>query len=423
MDSGVPHDKWNLVWFGCSLLGVGVLLPWNALISAVGYFSQMLCDGGTEDCDSKSTKFPFYMSIAYNIPSIPLLLLSTVFASRFSYKSRIVACFSGEFVVFVCICIIVGLPHISTNASFWLILLCTFLSGCCSALLFGAILSFTAIFPPHYTTAVMSGNGVAGIIAGLLRVITLASVKDPASAAAGKSSSLIFFGITTAIFAACIVAFIAMLKNAYTEYYLHTQGIVTDGEEESALLKEEETLQHPVSALAVQKKIWIPSVCVFLVFFISLSLFPGMTYSICKDPSSKFSQEWFGVILIGLFQVCDFIGRTLPRWTQFGLFNKKILPFPILARALFFVAFIYCIVPADKHLVSNWWPCIFMVIFAITNGVTGSISMMLGPTLVEEHERPTAGYLMSLYLNSGIFAGVLFALAVESLVDAPECPP
>ena len=132
-------DSWHFVWFGCMMLGVGVLLPWNALISAVDYFNQMLCSGlSPEACDNdtKAQQFAFYLSIAYNIPSLPLLILSTLYAARISFKARIVFCFVGEFLTFVAVCIIVVLsPPVTFNASlvpntsFWLLLVCCFISG------------------------------------------------------------------------------------------------------------------------------------------------------------------------------------------------------------------------------------------------------------------------------------------------------
>jgi equilibrative nucleoside transporter 1/2/3 len=286
-------------------------LPWNALISSVGYFSEMLCIGlDQSECfaDAKSQQFAFYMSIAYNIPSIPLLLLSTVFAERISFKTRIIACFAGEFIVFVLVCVVVSLslplatPILTENDAFWAMLALTFFSGCFSALLFGAILSFTALFPPNYTTAVMSGNGIAGIIAGLLRVITLAALPDTDSGS--KTSSLIFFGITTTIFGVCIASFISMLKNSFVVHHMGTSPLKSSGDGETELLMGHAgtstvNMKEEVSAWEVQKKIWVPSLSVFSVFFITLSLFPGMIYDICPSSTGKIQNvEWFGVLLV-----------------------------------------------------------------------------------------------------------------------------
>jgi hypothetical protein len=68
-------------------------------------------------------------------------------------------------------------------------------TGCATAMLFGTILGLASIFPPTYITAVMSGNGVAGIIAGGLRCITKGALPNGRSPiTCSSSSSLIFFG-------------------------------------------------------------------------------------------------------------------------------------------------------------------------------------------------------------------------------------
>lgn len=50
--------------------------------------------------------------------------------------------------------------------------------GCAAAMLFGTILGLGALFPPQFTGAIMAGNGIAGIIAGGLRIITKAALSD-----------------------------------------------------------------------------------------------------------------------------------------------------------------------------------------------------------------------------------------------------
>ena len=49
--------------------------------------------------------------------------------------------------------------------------------GLSAGVLMGTILGVTALLPHNYTTAVMSGNGIAGIIIGGLRILTKAAVE------------------------------------------------------------------------------------------------------------------------------------------------------------------------------------------------------------------------------------------------------
>lgn len=50
------------------------------------------------------------------------------------------------------------------------------ISGCVTAILFGSVVGLAALFPPKYTGAVMSGNGIAGLASAALRILTKISV-------------------------------------------------------------------------------------------------------------------------------------------------------------------------------------------------------------------------------------------------------
>jgi len=61
------------------LLGIGILAPWNAFISAKDYFETRLCDGGSSNQSNFENKF----GLVYNLAGITsLLLLISVQAFR-----------------------------------------------------------------------------------------------------------------------------------------------------------------------------------------------------------------------------------------------------------------------------------------------------------------------------------------------------
>lgn len=79
-----------------------------------------------------------------------------------------------------------------------------------------------------------------------------------------------------------------------------------------------------------------------------------------------------------LFDLFDFIGRTLPRW--FTLFNEKTIWIPILLRMVFFPLFALCVKPLVFGHIA--WSITFMSIFALTNGFLGSA--FRGRTIVDQ---------------------------------------
>jgi len=290
-----------------------------------------------------------------------------------------------------------------------------FFTGCATAMLFGTVLGLASIFPPTYITAVMSGNGVAGIIAGGLRCITKASLPDDL-----QTSSMIFFVFSGFILLVCIISYFLLLRLPITRHYLARAE--EQGKKRLSINYEQHSSNDEIFALEGEKKkvyyfdlmsrIWREALVVFSVFFVSLSLFPGMTAQI-HTATPSMSQEWFIILMIFDFQIFDFIGRTLPQYII--LFSAKWLWAPTLARCVFFLLFILCINPVIYQ--HDAWYFTFMAIFALSNGYCGTLAMMYGPNKALEHEKETAGAIMSFFLNFGIFIAAHFALLLLYLVE------
>lgn len=95
-----------------------------------------------------------------------------------------------------------------------------------SAICFGSALGLTASFPAHYTTAVMIGNGVAGIIVGLLRIITKISLPDTAEGL--QTATIIYFALAALSMAVCLVGFWYMLRVPFARHFLDERAVAAD---------------------------------------------------------------------------------------------------------------------------------------------------------------------------------------------------
>jgi hypothetical protein len=60
----------------------------------------------------------------------------------------------------------------STSASLGIVLALVFVSGMSTAVGFNCVIGLASQFPPEYVGAVMTGQGIAGVAVGLLRIIT-----------------------------------------------------------------------------------------------------------------------------------------------------------------------------------------------------------------------------------------------------------
>jgi len=62
-------------------------------------------------------------------------------------------------------------------------------------------------------------------------------------------------------------------------------------------------------------------------------------------------------------------------------------------------------------------PCIITACFALSNGYVSTISMVYGPTFVEDFEKETAGIIMSVALNAGIITGSWSGILLGNLLN------
>jgi len=407
-----PEDKHSLAWFLFVILGTGMLFPWDCFLSTPFAYWTLLFG-----------KFPFLfvMSLTSSTPNTLFLLMSTKFGPRFSFGSRTLIAFMVDFAVLIIVPIAGSV--LEKNVALGVILVAVFLQGAATATLFGSVLGLAALFPPRYIGAIMSGNGVAGIITITLTIIIKLSV--PNTDAGLELSAMIFFGISALVILICIASYILLTKLDITKFYLQEyqrhnkyaqqrksyqmrKGLVpsinsSDTEEGSGLLAPPE--QQPVSMFGVFKKVWKQAFNVWIVFFVSLALFPGISSKITTQ-DHLVSDDWFFIFMMALFMIGDYIGRTAPKWIRIP--SPKALWVPSVARLVFFPLFIL----SAKGMVFHYdaFSYIFMFVFALSNGYFGTLAMMYGPDFADNHEKETAGAMMSFFLQAGIFMASAFAL-------------
>jgi hypothetical protein len=97
------------------MLGVGVLFPWDAFITAYDYFSYLYPDFPFEFALSIglicSLVSSCNMFTAYNLPSIVILLVSVKIAPKFSFSSRII------FALVVNLLVLISIPLLARTLS------------------------------------------------------------------------------------------------------------------------------------------------------------------------------------------------------------------------------------------------------------------------------------------------------------------
>ena len=198
--------------------------------------------------------------------------------------------------------------------------------------------------------------------------------------------------------------------------------------------------RQPMTVKSVFKKVWLQALTVWGVFFVTLSLFPGVTTMIKPELSEKASssssseslfsdsisssinsseeynwlEEWFSLILITLFMIFDFVGRYLPSFVLVG--SPRTLWIPVALRTVFFPLFSIMAKGIWTKGVNIAAP-IIMILFAFTNGYFSTVAMIFGPAPAAPEEREIASTIMSFALNFGIFCASFFALLMLFFIN------
>jgi len=162
------------------------------------------------------------------------------------------------------------------------------------------------------------------------------------------------------------------------------------------------------------KKIKLDAFLVLFVFLISLTFYPGFTLMMKNNDVKSFSKNNYMLVLISIFQLFDFIGRTLPKWVIIPN-NPNLLWIPSLLRVVCIPLFIIAIY--TDWFPSNYISFLIVAVFAWSNGYFGTLLMMSGPQRVVPRESKNAGILMGCLLQVGVFIGVHLAMILMISIE------
>lgn len=311
-----------------------------------------------------------------------------------------------------------ALPGVFNNqASLGIVLAMAAVCGLCAALLIGTLFGFAAMFPPQYMTAVMSGNGVAGVIVfGLKAAVKYGFKDDPTGP---QKSSITFFSVAGGVILLCFIALLLMPRLQYVQYHIKksassVQSSPSDAINDGTLLTDPTRNKYEPSLMRLFSQFWTQALNVFWIFFVTLSLFPGILFNVQASWADE--KQWIGVLLTGTFQVGDFIGRTLPRFvTKVKDDGEVVVLVPrrwnwvlTMLHTIFFPLIVLIAVPRAPFqaiLSNNAWAFTFVGLFSISNGFSGTIPMIYGPSSVDSSQASRVGTIMAICLNAGIFLG------------------
>jgi len=412
------------------MMGLGTLFPWNAFITATSYFSSRFC--GT----SRQEDYLAFFSVVFNITEVTALACCV----KYSWK-QVVTPLAIYSLVFFATAILVLLDddHVSAHFLFYYTLFSLAVVGVCTALMSGGVFGLAGMFPPNCTQALMSGQGLAGLIVSLTSILTTLGASaddgcDNDSVDDGEPdckryvidwAAFSYFVIACLILLGCIAGYIILDRLPITQYYREKAASAdteTTEEMDAPLLDSDEMdtelRGQEGRVMKVIRTLSIPAWSVFFIFNVTLALFPTITSKIESTQKCETSNRFFNDLFIPfgflVFNGFDFLGRSLA-----GIYSiedktklKRLVSIGSLLRVVFFPLFMLCNVSGTQLVVtfdSDFFPLIFMVVFALSNGYISSLCMMLGPQLVSPEDQELAGNVMIFFLSAGLMAGSAFS--------------
>ncbi|KAJ7953634.1 Equilibrative nucleotide transporter like [Quillaja saponaria] len=387
----IPEDSFHFAYIIYFTLGLGFLLPWNAFITAVDYFSYLYPDSNVDRV----------FSVVYMLVGLFCLIIIILYCQKSNAYVRInlgLALFVVALLVVPVIDAVYIKGRIGLYDGFYVTVGAVGLSGLADALVQGGIIGSAGELPERYMQAVVAGTAASGVLVSVLRILTKAMYSQDASGL--RKSANLYFAVGIVVMVICSVLYNIAHRLPVMNYYnkLKVQAVT------------EEEEKGPLSG-----SIWVSTLWdivgrvkwygfgIVLIYIVTLSIFPGY---ITEDVHSQILKDWYPIILITGYNVFDLVGKSLT--AVYLLENANVAVGGCIARLLFFPLFLACL-HGPKFFRTEIPVAILTCLLGFTNGYLTSVLMILAPKVVQLQHAETAGFVTVLFLVIGLASGSVAA--------------
>ncbi|PKA54725.1 Equilibrative nucleotide transporter 1 [Apostasia shenzhenica] len=383
-----PDDRFHMAYMVYFTLGMGFLLPWNAFITAVDYFSYVY----------PAAPVDRVFSVAYMSSCLLPLVLIVVLAHLSAAAIRInvgLAFFTAALVFPPVIDAVYVRGTRGLYGAYDATVGAVVVAGVADALVQGGVLGSASELPNRYMQAVVSGTAASGVLVSAMRIMTKSIY--PQDATGLRRSANLYFAVSIVIMIICIICYNVANRLPVIQYYKNIKA---------QALQQEKNEKNQLAVAAWRSTLWDIfgrikwyGFGIFLIYVVTLSIFPGY---ITEDVHSELLKDWYPIMLIAGYNVFDLIGKSLT--AVYLAENATLAVGACVARLLFYPLFLACL-HGPEFFRTEIPVTILTCLLGLTNGYFTSVIMILAPKTVPIQHAETTGIVLVLFLVSGLTTG------------------
>lgn len=386
--------------------------------------------------------FLIYISIASQVPNVifsGLNLLVNLGSGNLKLRVNFTLVVVG--LVFILTIVLAALDSSQWPGKFfYLTIASVVVMNMASGVYQNCVFATGAKFPGSYTNAILIGSNISGTFTAIVNLLSIWLAARPQDAA------MYYFTTALVVIIICFITYNLLPLNRFYRFHDKAAIVKTSEADQDTLddfndmsktiptseitelrktvdmmvprnpTKPDETCKDDLyRKWIVFKKCWPQLLNVFLIFYVTLALFPAVLAGI-QQSGSRFDKKYFTPVTCFLFfNAFAMIGNFLPGWTTWP--GKKYVWILVVLRLLFVPYFLFCnFHPLDKEGNSERrWPVLMKndkfymignILMAFSSGYLSSLCMMFASSDLSADEAPRAGMLAAFFLIFGIFLGI-----------------
>ncbi|KAH8909809.1 hypothetical protein BR93DRAFT_965886 [Coniochaeta sp. PMI_546] len=410
-----------------ALLGVAMLWSWNMFLAAAPYFQKRFASDPwvLENFQSAITS-------TFTFTTLAAMLLLTNIQSSASYPFRISTGLLTNTLVFAVLAFTTKyFLSFSAGAYLTIILILVCLSAWSTGLIQNGALAYAGSFGrAEYTQAIMTGQGVAGVLPAMAQISSVLFVSapkpEPASGSDDQpvpiSNAAGIYFLTAVLVSLLALASVFPLVRRHNTLIEHRMAAQL-AESITSVEEAERAARRYVSIPRLFRKLPFVSGAVFMCMLVAM-FFPVFTSKILsvhqgEDPDRRlFTPGVFIPLGFFFWNLGDLLGRMAAVFPLWGLRDRPTALFAFgVARTLFLPLYLLCNIRGRGAVVDSdlFYLLVVQFPFGLTNGWLCSAAMMAAGEWVDDSEREAAGGFMGLSLVSGLTVGSLLSFSAAGI--------